>query len=245
LEKLGISLGLVIVQILNFAIIMVVLRAWLYKPLMGMMEKRRVTIAQGLEDARIASEARANAEREAAKIITDAQLKAAEVVRDATAKAEAAAQEVRTSSDAKIAQSREAAMSELEEERNRMLGELRGQVAALAMSAAQKLIGESLTQERQEALLKEFFSGVKSGKVVVLEETKISGASAEITSALPLTMEEQDQVKSDILARVGGSATVSFRVDPSILGGLVVKVGDHVIDGSVSGQLQTMRQNLQ
>lgn len=245
MEKLGISLGLVIVQILNFAIIMVVLRAWLYKPLMGMMEKRRVTIAQGLEDARIASEARANAEKEAAKIITDAQLKAAEVVRDATAKAEAAAQEVRTSSEAKIAQSREAAMSELEEERNRMLGELRGQVAALAMSAAQKLIGESLTQERQEALLKEFFSGVKSGKVVVLEEAKISGASAEITSALPLTMEEQDQVKSDILARVGGSATVSFRVDPSILGGLVVKVGDHVIDGSVSGQLQTMRQNLQ
>ncbi len=41
-----------------------------------------------------------------------------------------------------------------------------------------------------------------------------------------------------------GAQTVAFRVDPGILGGLVVKVGDKVVDGSVSGRLENLRQNL-
>jgi F0F1-type ATP synthase delta subunit len=37
---------------------------------------------------------------------------------------------------------------------------------------------------------------------------------------------------------------VDFRVDPSILGGLVIHVGDKILDGSVAGQLETLRQSL-
>jgi len=81
--------------------------------------------------------------------------------------------------------------------------------------------------------------------VIVLEEETLTGGAAEVTSALPLTPEEQEVVKRDILTRLGGSASVTFRVDPSILGGLIVRVGDRVIDGSVAGQLQNLRQHLQ
>ena len=85
---------------------------------------------------------------------------------------------------------------------------------------------------------------MKSGQVVVLEGKQVSGASAEITSALPLTAEEKESVKRDVLSQVGEQATVTFRVDPAILGGLIVRVGDKVLDGSVSGQLESMRQSL-
>ena len=60
-------------------------------------------------------------------------------------------------------------MAEAELERNRILGDLRGQVAALAIAAANKLVGEALDEKKQHALIDEFFSGVKSGKVVVLD----------------------------------------------------------------------------
>ncbi|GAF74142.1 unnamed protein product, partial [marine sediment metagenome] len=114
---------------------------------------------------------------------------------------------------------------------------------ALAMAATQKLVGEALDENRQHALINEFFSGVKEGEVVVLDDASLQGASAEIISALPLTDAEKDAVRQDILSKVG-SQTVTFRIDPAILGGLVVKIGDKVLDGSVSGQLDTLRQSL-
>ena len=65
-----------------------------------------------------------------------------------------------------------------------------------------------------------------------------------MTSALPLTDAEQAAVKKDVLAKIGKQATIAFRVDPSILGGLVIRVGDKVLDGSVAGKLEGLRQNL-
>jgi F-type H+-transporting ATPase subunit b len=63
LEKLGLNLGYLFVQIFNFGILFVVLRAWVYKPILGLLDKRRMAIAQGLEDARVAAEARAMLKR--------------------------------------------------------------------------------------------------------------------------------------------------------------------------------------
>ena len=244
MEALGINLGYLIVQILNFAIMFIILRKWVFIPIGNLLEKRRAAIAEGLENARVAAEARENAEQDAEKIIAEAQAKANQIVREATERAEEQGREVLAAADAEAVKKREEAMAEAERDKERMLGDLRGQVAALSMAATQKLIGESLDQQRQHALINEFFSGVKSGKVVVMEGEEMSGASAEVTSALPLAEDEKEAVKADILSRLGGQATVTYRVDPKILGGLVARVGDKVVDGSVAGQLESLRQSL-
>ncbi len=247
MEGLGISLGYLLVQLFNFLIMFVVINAWVVKPIIRMLEKRRETIAQGLEDARVAADARANAEREASRILSEAQTKAAEIVREATDRAEAAAREVRAAAEAETAKAREVAMAEVASERNVALASLRSQVASLAIAATQRLIGESLKADeaRQRALVDEFFSGVRSGKVTLVEEAGLRGASAEVTSALPLTEAEQEAVRRDLLKTLDSGGTITFRVDPAILGGLVVRVGDRVVDGSVAGQLAGLRQSLQ
>ena len=66
MEKLGLNVGYILVQIIAFLLLVVVLNAWVYKPLMTLLQKRREKIAASLEDARVASEARASAERPAA-----------------------------------------------------------------------------------------------------------------------------------------------------------------------------------
>jgi len=243
MEALGINLGFLVFQILNFSIVMILLYAWAYKPVINGLQQRKETIAKSLEDARIAEEARANAEEEANQILSKAQSEAVEKVREATERAETARQEILAQAEEDAGKAREAAVADATQERDRLLADMRGQVAALAMAAAQRLIGEALDEQRQHVLIDEFFSGLKSGKVVVLEGAELKGASAEITSALPLTDEEKETVRQDIVSKIGGQ-TVSFRVDPSILGGLVVKVGDKVVDASVSGQLDTLRQSL-
>jgi F-type H+-transporting ATPase subunit b len=244
LEALGINLGYFLVQVANFLIIFVVLRAWVYGPIVNLLETRRNTIKKGLEDARVAAEARANAEKEAEEIRTKAQTEATQIVRAASTRAETAASDIRAAAQTEAAKIRADAVVDAQQERGRALGDLRGQVAALAMAAAQKLVGDALDERRQHALIQEFFSGVRAGKVVVLEGASVSGAGAEVTSALPLTDAEQNSVKSDVLSRLGGQATVAFRVDPSIMGGLVIQVGDKVLDGSVAGQLESLRENL-
>lgn len=247
MEALGLNLGYLLVQIFNFLIVFIVLRAWVFFPILSLLERRRTAIAQGLEDARIAAEARANAEKEAQRILGEAQANAAQRVRESTERAEAAAREVREHAEAEAVRAREAALAEATQERDRILAEVRGQVAALAMAATQKLVGETLDERRQHALISEFFSGVRQGRVMVLEDVEVNqgATAAEVTSALPLTNEEKESVRQDILSRLGNQqATIAFRVDPSILGGLVVRVGDKVLDASVAGQLDEMRQTL-
>jgi F-type H+-transporting ATPase subunit b len=245
LEALGINLGFLLAFTINFLIVVIVLRKWVYIPILDALEKRRVTIARGLEDARVAAEARENAEKEAASIISDAQAKAGQIVREANERAEAVAREVRAEAEAEAEREREVAILEVQQERERILSDLRSQVAALAMAAAQKLIGESLDERRQHDLINEFFSGVRSGEVVVLEDAaNLKGASADVTSALPLSSEEKEIVRRDLLSKIGDQATVTFRVDPAILGGLVVRVGDKVWDASVAGQMEGLRQTM-
>ena len=243
MEALGLNLGYLLVQILNFALVFIVLRAFVFKPIMDLLDKRRKSVAQGLQDAQVAAEARANAEKDAQEILTKAQAEANQNIREATERAEVVSKEIMSQTESDAAKAREAALADAGLERDRMLADVRGQVAALAMAATHKLIGDALDEKRQRALIDEFFSGVKSGEVIVLEDTGLSGASAEIISALPLTEEEKEIVRQDITSKTG-SQTVTFRVDPSILGGLVVKVGDKVLDGSVSGQLESLQQSL-
>ena len=244
MEALGINFGYLLVQIGSFIILLLVLIAWAYKPILGILDKRRLAIAKGLEDARIAAEARASAEKDAASIIAEAQTQAAHIVNEATDRAESAALEIRADAENQTMKEREVALREAYQERDRILGEVRGQIAALAIAAAQKLIGEALDEKRQRALIDEFFSGVKDGRVVALAESSLSGTSAEVTSALPLTEQERETVLKDVLSKLGDDTKINFNVDPSILGGLVITAGGKVLDASIAGQLAGMRQNI-
>ena len=67
MDKLGINLGYLVFFILNFLLLLILLKAWVYEPILNMLEKRKTAVAQGVDDARVAAEARANAEKEAAK----------------------------------------------------------------------------------------------------------------------------------------------------------------------------------
>jgi F-type H+-transporting ATPase subunit b len=244
LDALGINLGYLFVQIFNFLIVFIVLRAWVFIPIMGLLERRRMAIAQGLEDARVAAEARANAEKEARDVLAKAQTDGAQRIREATERADNASRDLLAKADQDAAKIRSDAVAEAEQERDQLLSEVRNQVALLAISATQKLVNTELSdKERQHELIEEFFSGVQSGKVTVLEGKSLQGASAEITSAVPLTDAEKETIRQEILAKTG-SQTVTFRVDPVIMGGLVIKVGDKVVDGSVAGQLESLRQTV-
>jgi F-type H+-transporting ATPase subunit delta len=64
--------------------------------------------------------------------------------------------------------------------------------------------------------------------------------TAEVTSAHPLNDDQVATLRSNLKSRVGSDVSVDLTVDPAILGGLVVKVGSQMIDGSIRTKLNTL-----
>ncbi|MET0370942.1 MAG: F0F1 ATP synthase subunit delta [Sphingobium sp.] len=65
---------------------------------------------------------------------------------------------------------------------------------------------------------------------------------AEVTSAFPLANAQIEALSQNLKARVGRNVTVDQKVDPAILGGLVVKIGSQMIDSSIRTRLNTLAQ---
>jgi F-type H+-transporting ATPase subunit b len=220
-------------QILLFVILMAVLKGYLYEPVINALEERKARIAKGLEDARQAAIARDNADAEAKKILEAARAEAAKIRQDAAVQAEETAKGIVVQANDEAKRIVAAAGESAEEERNRVLSELRGQVAAIAIAAANKLVGSSLDESRQRELIADFFAKATA------DLSNMRGETAQVTSALPLTEAEQANVKQSL-----GVDNVEFRVNPAILGGLVVRVGDQVVDDSVAGRMGALRESL-
>ena len=67
---------------------------------------------------------------------------------------------------------------------------------------------------------------------------------AEIVSAVPLDDAQRDSVEEMLTRTSGKEIRLSTRVDPEILGGMVIRVGDRVMDGSARTRLQSMRREI-
>lgn len=228
LTPLGINMGYLIAQIINFLLLFGILTFVLWRPMRNMLDARAAKIQKGLEDAQVAARARLNAEAEADRILASSRTDISRVIEESRSRGEEVARqleaEARTEAERIRAEARQAA----EAERNQQLADLRGQVADIAVAISQRLIGASLDGKRQQTLINDFFSKLPANA------GGLSGA-VEVTSAMPLSPEEQARVQREL-----GAEAVMFKVDPSILGGLVVRAGDRVIDGSVRSGLDEL-----
>ncbi len=245
MEGLGINLGYLIIYVLNFFLLLVVLRAWVYKPLMNMIDKRRETAAQSIEDARIAEEARKNAENDAKMIIEDAQKKANVIIREASERTDISAKDVINQAQEGISKEREQALQDVEKERTRIFSEMRDQMVGLAIAGAEKIIDEKIDEKKQRELLSSFFTDLKSMDFKFPEGRSFAGETVRITSAISLSDDEKNTLMGLIIKKLKEKdAKFDFRVDPDLLGGLIIRVGDVLLDSTVRGKLHQLRQNL-
>lgn len=67
---------------------------------------------------------------------------------------------------------------------------------------------------------------------------------ARIISAVPLTDAEKTALETKLRAQFGDDLACDYATDPAILGGVIVRVGDKVIDGSVAGKFAELKEKL-
>ena len=73
----------------------------------------------------------------------------------------------------------------------------------------------------------------------------VPGKSVRVTTAVALTNDEQAKLEAKLRAQYGADLRFDYQLDPAILGGVIVRIGDVVLDGSVSGKLAAMKQKLE
>lgn len=228
MDKLGINGGFLLAQIVNFGIVALALWFLAWKPLVAALEARREKIAKGLEDARAAELARANAERDAQKYIDEQRVSAQKLVEEGRNRGEDQAKSVLEEARREADAIRVKARQDAEEERNAMLAEVRAQVGQIAIAAAERVIGQSLDEKKSQAIVNDFFTQVPTAAANL-------GANLEVVSAMPLGDAERAQIASKT-----GAKNISYKVDPAILGGLIIRSGDKVVDGSVRSNLNKL-----
>jgi len=237
-------------QLVNFLILFVALYFLMWKRALKAFDERKRRISQGLEDAENARQKLVEAELEYARRVEEAQRERERILAAAREESVTAREDGLAAANAEARKIRATAEESVEADRQQMLSGLRDHVAALSIAAANKIVGEALDETRQRRLINEFFSGVAAGRVQVLDEEDVLFAEEETTpavsvlSALPLTDDEKHTVARQLETQLGRAPQLKFAVDPAILGGLKLAIGDRVIDGSVAGKLASLQDRL-
>jgi F-type H+-transporting ATPase subunit delta len=88
-----------------------------------------------------------------------------------------------------------------------------------------------------------FFHEIVEEFRALVDEAK-GVAVAEVTTVVPMTDDAREQLIEKLARKTGKKIELEEKVDPSIIGGMIVKVGDQVIDGSVQYGLSELREEL-
>lgn len=142
LAQLGIDWKLLLAQVVNFGILLFILKRYAYQPMLQLMDERSARIEQGLKDAEAAEKRLRSVEEEEKKILAGARQQAKELLvetdkaakeRDALKLSETEARVKKLFSDAE---------TKLEDDRTRMIEDAKRELSETVMLAVEKLLKE-------------------------------------------------------------------------------------------------------
>ncbi len=159
---LTVNLFWVLVAGANFLVFFLLAWKIAIEPLGERLQERRERIEQGLKDADAARRDRESAADQRQAVLNEARREASEIVQRAQKVADETREKGVVDTQAEVDRMRERAVSEIDAERKRALADVRNQVAELALAAAGKVVGETMSDEREKRLVDEFLTQVSA-----------------------------------------------------------------------------------
>jgi F-type H+-transporting ATPase subunit b len=160
LEGLGINLGYLISQIVNFVLLLVILRVFLYKPIVNMLDKRREKIRTDLEEAENARSQAEAAKQEYEKQVEEAREERRSILAQAREQADKMREETLDKARVEAQDLVAKTEDEMETLRRQALAGAQDEIVELAMAAAGKVVGEALDAKAHRRLIQEFIAEV-------------------------------------------------------------------------------------
>ena len=152
-------------QIINFVILVVLLRAVAYKPVVNMLKAREDRIKESLDKADADAAEADKLLADYKKMLAAANVKAEDIIRNAEKRASEEREAARAETKREIEQMKKAAEAEIQRDRERAVAQLRGEVVALSMAAAGKIISKNIDKAENEQLITEFVDKLDKDKI--------------------------------------------------------------------------------
>jgi F-type H+-transporting ATPase subunit b len=148
----------VLVSIVNFLVLLYVLRAFMWGPIMRTLDTRATKIREGLQMAEDAKAERLRMQAEVERLLTQARVEASAIAEKTMAAAEAAADELRAQARAEADRIREKGRIDSQALHDQALAQLRGEVASMVVLAASRILGREISPDQHRALIEESLS---------------------------------------------------------------------------------------
>ena len=154
-----------IAQMLNFLVLVVLLRIFAYKPIVKMLKEREERIAGSIKKADDDAAAAEATLKQYQEQLAGARVKAQEIIDKAEKRTSEDHEASMQTTKAEIDQMKHAAQQEIQRERALAVEKLKGQVAALSIAAAEKIVSKNIDAAENEALIKEFIDQLDKDKI--------------------------------------------------------------------------------
>lgn len=155
ITDIGINLPVLVAQTVNFIVLLTLLKLFVYKPVLNMLDQRRARIEEGLNAAQRGQESAAEAEKTAQAELENARRDGQNIVQNAQQVAQRLQEEGRAAAAQQTEAMLERARSEIALERDQAIAELRREFADLTIAAAEKIIGQSLDRSAHQRLIEQ------------------------------------------------------------------------------------------
>jgi F-type H+-transporting ATPase subunit b len=153
--SLGVNLPLLVVFIINFIVLFVLLRLFLYKPVMKMLDERAKRTKEGMELAEATKKEYEQSKVEVQKQIEKGRQEAQAIIAQALQTGERLKEESREEASKQAETIVDRTRAELESEREKILQDLRREFVDISIAAAEKVIKETLDKEKHRKLIEE------------------------------------------------------------------------------------------
>ncbi|MBC7263139.1 MAG: F0F1 ATP synthase subunit delta [Chloroflexi bacterium] len=239
-----------IFQVINFLILIALLYRFLFRPGLQAVEHRRRQVQEMIERAQKEHEEaealRQELEARLAQVEEETEILLSKVRATASEEAQAILEAARQEAEEILAEAR----AEAQRERDHALGQYAEEIVNTVLYVSGRLLGPVTPPEVHDALVARlnehvYQMGQHSEQIQMFRQTLGDrNLTAQVSTARPLTMEQQGQLARTLTALADQHVDLEITDDPTLIAGLRVRLGDTIIDTSLAGQLEQLKERV-
>lgn len=164
LALVSIDPGTIVFTLINTLIIFLIFRFFLYKPVCGILDKRKEMAAAEIAEAQRAKESAEKTEQEYNELLANAKQTAESMMNDAVKKAQAREAEIISEANAHAAEIRAKAEEAIERDKKRAVNEIKDEISEMIVMAASKVVEKEISEKDNEEIISKFLAEVGSAE---------------------------------------------------------------------------------